>query len=56
MILCYLTGILRYLADSTKPDILVATGCIATGGASDPSDEHMATAERTANYLLQHPN
>ena len=50
------TGTLRYLADRTRPDILVATGCIATEGANDPSADHMATAERTAYYLLQHPN
>jgi len=34
----------------------VATGSISTGGANSPSDEHIATAERTINYLIQHPD
>jgi hypothetical protein len=51
-----ITGTLRYLADRTRPDILVATGSMSTGGASDPSDDHVATAERTINYLMQYPN
>ena len=46
-----ITGRLRYLADRTKPDILVATGEISTGGAKDPSDEHLKTALRTMDYL-----
>ena len=51
-----ITGTLRYLADRTRPDILVATGCMSTGGATNPSDDHVATAERTINYLMQYPN
>ena len=50
------TGTLRYLADRTRPDVLVATGCMSTGGATNPSDDHLATAERTINYLIQHPD
>ena len=46
-----ITGTLRYLADRTRPDVLVATGSISTGGATNPSNEHVATAERTINYL-----
>ena len=46
-----ITGRLRYLADRTRPDILVATGEISTGGAKDPSDEHLKTALRTMDYL-----
>ena len=51
-----ITGTLRYLADRTRPDVLVATGSISTGGATNPSDDHVATAERTINYLIQHPD
>ena len=51
-----ITGTLRYLADRTRPDILVATGCMSTGGAINPSNDHIATAERTVNYLMQYPN
>ena len=47
-----ITGTLRYLADRTRPDVLVATGSISTGGATNPSNEHVATAERTVNYLI----
>ena len=49
-----ITGTLRYLADRTRPDVLVATGSISTGGATNPSNEHVTTAERTINYLIQH--
>lgn len=49
-----ITGTLRYLADRTRPDVLVATGSISTGGATNLSNEHVATAERTINYLIQH--
>ena len=45
------TGKLRYIADRTRPDILVATGEISTGGATDPSDEHVKTAIKTMCYL-----
>ena len=46
-----LTGILRYVADRTRPDILVALGEISTGGAESPSDEHYRAAERIKHYL-----
>jgi hypothetical protein len=45
------TGKLRYLADRTRPDILVATGEISTGGAVDPSNDHIKTVIKTMNYL-----
>lgn len=51
-----ITGTLRYLTDRTRPDILVATGSISTGGATSSSDDHIATAERTINYLIQYPD
>jgi hypothetical protein len=46
-----ITGKLRYLADRTRPDILVATGEVSTGGAEDPSDEHCEVANRIRHYL-----
>jgi len=46
-----LTGELRYLADRTRADILVALGEVSTGGATHPSDDHVATAERIKCYL-----
>ncbi|MBL4826124.1 MAG: Ty1/Copia family ribonuclease HI [Spongiibacteraceae bacterium] len=45
------TGKLRYVCDRTRWDVLVATGEIACGGAQDPSDAHVRTAEKTVNYL-----
>jgi len=42
------------LADRTRSDVLIATGSISTGGATNLSNEHVATAERTINYLVQH--
>ena len=45
------TGKLIYIADRTRPDILVATGEISTGGATDPSDDHLKTAIMTMGYL-----
>jgi hypothetical protein len=45
------TGALRFMADRARPDILVATGELSTGGAENPSDLHVKTAERTKQYL-----
>ena len=57
-----ITKTFRYLADRTKPDVLVATGSISTGGAgsistggaTNLSNEQVTTAERTISYLIQH--
>jgi hypothetical protein len=38
------TGAFRFIADRARPDILVATGEIATGGNIYPSDLHMKTS------------
>ena len=46
-----ITGKLRWLADRTRPDILVALGEVSTGGAEYPSDLHMQVATRIQNYL-----
>mmetsp|Transcript_27074 Transcript_27074/g.45345 ORF Transcript_27074/g.45345 Transcript_27074/m.45345 type:complete len:279 (-) Transcript_27074:183-1019(-) len=46
-----ITGKLRYLADRTRYDILLATGEISTGGDKEPSNEHVITAHKTIRYL-----
>ncbi|MCP4126492.1 MAG: DDE-type integrase/transposase/recombinase, partial [Gammaproteobacteria bacterium] len=46
-----ITGKLRWLADRTRPDILVALGEVSTGGAEDPSDLHVQVATRIQHYL-----
>ena len=45
------TGRFRYLADRTRPDILVSVGEVSTGGAEGPSDEHLLASKRIKNYL-----
>ena len=45
------TGKLRYLADRTRPDILVATGEISTGGNVSPSDKHMVVSRQVVGYI-----
>lgn len=46
------TGKLRYLADRTRPDILTALGEVSTGGADQPSDDHVSVMERMKGYLF----
>jgi hypothetical protein len=46
-----ITGSLRFPADRARPDILAAVGEISSGGAKNPSDLHVETAERICNYL-----
>lgn len=48
-------GTLRFPADRCRPDILVATGEISCGGASEPSDEHWKVSRRIINYLSSTP-
>jgi hypothetical protein len=48
-----ITGVLRYLADRTRPDILVATGEISVGGSTMPSDDHIRAALQTLEYIQQ---
>lgn len=45
------TGELRFLCDRARPDMLVVTGELATGGAESPSDEHLKVAEKAKHYL-----
>jgi hypothetical protein len=45
------TGTLRYLCDRTRPDILLATGEISTGGAEGPSDSHLKVAKQIYQYV-----
>ena len=46
------TGTMRYLADRTRPDILVALGEVSTGASMHPSDLHVGVAERIKHYLV----
>lgn len=46
------SGTMRYVADRTRPDILVALGEMSTGGAEHPSNEHLKVAERIKHYLI----
>ena len=45
-------GKLRYPADRTRPDILLALGETSTGGTNNPSDMHVMTAKQIMNYLF----
>ena len=45
------TGMLRYLADRTRPDILAALGEVSSGGEREPSDEHVDAVNRIKCYL-----
>ena len=45
------TGKLRYLADRTRPDILVSLGEISTGGTPHPSDQHIKVSRQMHSYL-----
>jgi hypothetical protein len=44
-------GTLRYLADRTRPDILVAVGECSAGGQHHPSDNHVKTAKQIMQYI-----
>lgn len=50
------TGSYRYLCDRTRPDLLVTTGELATGGADGPSDAHLKVARQAYVYLKQTKN
>jgi hypothetical protein len=45
------TGKFRFACDRARPDILVATGEIATGGDKNPSALHEVVSRRTKQYL-----
>ncbi len=45
------TGKFRFACDRARPDILVATGEIATGGDKNPSLLHEVVSKRTKQYL-----
>lgn len=49
------TGEFRYIADWARPDMLLVTGELATGGDRDPSLEHTATLQRAKGYLANTP-
>ncbi len=44
------TGSLRYIADRTRPDVLVAVSEISSNATPHPSDGHIKTAKRTLRY------
>ena len=50
------TGTFRFIADRARPDILVATGELATGGDTAPSDLHLVTSQRVKDYLVSSPD
>ena len=47
------TGEFRFMCDRGRPDMLVVTGELATGGADSPSDEHLKVSKRAKNYLKE---
>jgi hypothetical protein len=49
------SGMTRFLADRTRPDISVAVGEFSSGGADQPSDLHIKVAHQTLRYLLREP-
>jgi hypothetical protein len=49
------TGTLRYLCDRTRPDVLLTTGEISTGGSGGPSDMHVKVAKQVYRYLKNTP-
>jgi hypothetical protein len=46
------TGAIRYIADRARPDMLVSCGEVSSGGADEPSNEHLKIADRMISYLL----
>jgi hypothetical protein len=47
-----LTGTVRFMCDRARPDLLVATGELSSGGADEPSDQHLEVADRLISYIL----
>lgn len=45
------TGEFRFMCDRARPDMLVVTGELATGGDKAPSNEHLKVAEKAKHYL-----
>jgi hypothetical protein len=50
------TGTFRFIADRACSDILVATGELATGGDTAPSDLHFVTSQRVKDDLVSSPD
>ncbi len=50
------TSSLIYVADRTRPDVLVAVGEISSNATAHPSDGHIKTAKRTLRYLKSTEN
>ncbi len=49
--LLHVTGSLRYVADQTRPDVLIAVGKISSNASPYPSGGHIKTVKRTLGYL-----
>ena len=45
------TGVLRFIADRGRPDILAALGEISSGGHPHPSPEHVTVAKQLCNFV-----
>jgi len=45
------SGVLRYISDRTRPDILTAVGEISSNGSPHPSDKHMDVARNILRYV-----
>lgn len=50
------TGEFRFICDRARPDMLVVTGELATGGDKSPSNDHKKVAERAKHYLKSTQN
>ncbi len=46
-------GKLRFICERGRPDLLVVTGELATGGDKHPSDEHLKTLERVKHFMTR---
>jgi hypothetical protein len=49
--LLQVSGVLRYLSDRTRPDILTAVGEISSNGSPHPSDKHVEVSKNIIRYL-----
>jgi hypothetical protein len=50
-----MAGLARFLADRTRPDILVAVGEFSSGRPEHPSEAHVKVALRTLRYVASTP-
>jgi hypothetical protein len=50
------SGVLRYIADRTRPDILTAVGEMSSNGTPHPSDKHVEVAKNIIRYVKSTAN